>query len=59
MEEDGGSRFASMEMTTALTGSITVPVSVSDAQVFLVVASVPDNFGSYQTYGYKVGIIKV
>ena len=50
--------FYSMEMSSSLSGSVEVEVFGTDYQVMLVVASVPENFGSYQTYGYNVKITK-
>ena len=50
--------FYSMEMSSSLTGSAEVEVFGTDYQVMLVVASVPEFFGSYQTYGYRVKITK-
>ena len=47
-----------MQMSSSLTGSVEVEAFATDYQVMLVVASVPDFFGSYQTYGYKVKITK-
>ena len=50
--------FYTMQMSSSLTGSVEVEAFATDYQVMLVVASVPDFFGSYQTYGYKVKITK-
>ena len=50
--------FYTMEMSSSLTGSVQVEAFGTDYQVMLVVASVPEFFGSYQTYGYQVKITK-
>ena len=50
--------FYTMEMSSPLTGSVEVEVFGTDYQVMLVLASVPEFFGSYQTYGYQVKISK-
>ena len=50
--------FYSLEMSSSLTGSAEVQAFGTDYQVMLVVASVPEFFGSYQTYGYQVKITK-
>ena len=50
--------FYSMEMSSSLTGQVSVEVFGTDYQVMLVIASVPEYFGSYQTYGYQVKITR-
>ena len=50
--------FYSLEMSSSLSGQAEVKVLSTDYQVMLVVASVPEFFGSYQTYGYQVKITK-
>ena len=50
--------FYTMEMSSSLTGSVQVEAFGTDYQVMLVVASVPEFFGSYQTFGYNVKITK-
>ena len=50
--------FYSLEMSSSLSGQAEVEVFSTDYQVMLVVASVPEFFGSYQTYGYQVKITK-
>ena len=50
--------FYTLEMSSSLSGQRAVEVFDTDYQVMLVVASVPDFFGSYQTYGYQVKITK-
>ena len=50
--------FYSLEMSSSLSGSAEVQAFGTDYQVMLVVASVPEFFGSYQTYGYQVKITK-
>ena len=50
--------FYTMEMSSPLSGSVEVEGFGTDYQVMLVVASVPEFFGSYQTYGYQVKITK-
>ena len=50
--------FYNMEMSSSLSGQVSLEVFDTDYQVMLVVASVPEYFGSYQTYGYRVRITK-
>ena len=50
--------FYNMEMSSSLSGQVSIEVFDTDYQVMLVVASVPEFFGSYQTYGYRVRITK-
>ena len=50
--------FYNMEMSSSLSGQVSVEVFDTDYQVMLVVVSVPEFFGSYQTYGYRVRITK-
>ena len=45
-----------MEMSDALNGKVNVSVISEDSKIFLVVASVPGYFESYQHYPYKVKI---
>ena len=45
-----------MTMTTPLAGEASVSVTSDDSQVYLVVVSVPEFFGSYQNYPYSVKI---
>ena len=52
------SKFIDMDMTSSTTGQVSVSVSSSDDQVMLVIASVPEFFGSYQKYGYQVKITR-
>ena len=47
-----------MAMTSPLNGEASVSVTSEDSQVYLVVASVPDFFGSYQHYPYRVRILE-
>ena len=51
-------KFYEMGMSSSLAGQFSVEVSHTDYLVMLVVASVPEFFGSYQTYGYQVKITK-
>ena len=55
MGEDGPT-YSELDMTDPLNGTGTVNVSASDAEVFLVIVSVPDQFSSYQRYGYRATI---
>ena len=50
--------FYNMEMSSSLSGQVSLEVFDTDYQVMLVVVSVPEFFGSYQTYGYRVRITK-
>ena len=56
MGEDN--KFYNMEMSSSLSGQVSLEVFDTDYQVMLVVVSVPEFFGSYQTYGYRVRITK-
>ena len=47
-----------MAMTSPLNGEASVSVTSEDSQIYLVVASVPDFFGSYQHYPYRVRILE-
>ena len=58
MDKDGKPRYSEMGMSSALTGEGSVSVTSDDSQVYLVVASVPEMFTSYQNYPYKVKISK-
>jgi len=58
LQEDGGSRHQSMMMDSNTTGKVQVSVRASDSQVMLAVVSVPENYGSYQTYGYRAQITR-
>ena len=51
-------KFYNMEMSSALNGQASVVVKSSDSQIMLVIASVPEFFGSWQTYGYQVKITR-
>ena len=51
-------KFYNMEMSSALNGQASVVVKSSDSQILLVIASVPEFFGSWQTYGYQVKITR-
>jgi len=53
-----GPDYSDMTMTSALSGTATVSVKPKHQSLFLVVASVPEFFSSYQHYGYKVRITK-
>ena len=50
--------FYNLEMSSSLSGQVSLEVFDTDYQVMLVVTSVPEFFGSYQTYGYRVKITK-
>ena len=53
-----GPRYLDMDMDGALNGETSVQVTSDDSHVFLVVASVPEYFKSYQNYPYQVKITK-
>ena len=53
-----GPRYSEMIMSGALTGEASVSVTSEDSQVYLIIASVPEYFQSYQHYPYKVKISK-
>ena len=46
-----------MAMASPLNGEASVFVTSEDSQVYLVVASVPEFFGSYQHYPYRIRIL--
>merc|ERR1711962_1612326 len=58
IQEDGGSRHQAMAMESDVTGEAQVAVQASDLQVILAVVSVPDDYGSYQTYPYRAKITR-
>jgi len=58
IQEDGRSRHQSMIMESNVTGEVQVAVQASDSQVMLAIVSVPENYGSYQTYGYRTKITR-
>ena len=51
-------KFYNMEMSSALNGQASVVAKSSDSQIMLVIASVPEFFGGWQTYGYQVKITR-
>jgi len=51
-----GAKYSNMAMTSAVEGEAVISVTPEDTLVLLVVASVPENFGSYQHYSYQVKI---
>ena len=53
-----GPRYFDMDMDGALNGEASVQVTYDDSHVFLVVASVPEYFKSYQNYPYQVKITR-
>ena len=53
-----GPVYSDMMMSSSLSGTATVAVTEDDSSMFLVVASVPEFFTSYQHYSYKVKILK-
>jgi len=53
-----GPTYSPMTMTSSLSGTATVSVKPKNPSLFLVVASVPEFFSSYQHYGYQVKISK-
>ena len=55
MTEDGPS-YTALEMKDSLNGIGTVNVTADDSEVYLVIVSVPDQFSSYQWYGYRATI---
>jgi len=58
MQEDGSSRHQSMIMESNVIGEVEVAVQASDSQLMLAIVSVPENYGSYQTYGYRTKITR-
>jgi len=47
-----------MIMEGNVTGRVEVTTQASDSQIMLAIVSVPENYGSYQTYGYRTKITK-
>merc|ERR1712181_25258 len=58
MQKDGSSRHQPMIMESDVTGEVQVAVQASDSQIMLAIVSVPENYGSYQTYGYRTKITR-
>jgi len=58
MSNKGPTSYSAMTMTSSLSGTATVSVKPKNPSLFLVVASVPESFSSYQHYGYRVKISK-
>merc|ERR1712106_935353 len=57
MSKDGPV-YSEMTMTSAVSGQATIAVTSEDSALFLIIASVPEFFTSYQHYGYKVKVTK-
>ena len=55
VDEDGAT-YSALEMSDPLNGTGTVNVAATDSEVYLVIVSVPDQFSSYQRYGYRTTI---
>ena len=55
VDEDGAT-YSALEMSDPLNGTGTVNVAATDSEVYLVIVSVPDQFSSYQRYGYRATI---
>jgi len=53
---DNGTRYSTIDMDDALHGTGGVDVTTDDEEVYLVIASVPDTFSSYQRYGYRATV---
>ena len=53
---DGAATYYNLEKTNAQDGRAVVTVSPEDTEIFFVVAAVPEFFGSYQNYPYRVMI---
>ena len=51
-----GPIYHEMEMSDSVTGTALVSVTSDDFQIFMIVASVPEYFESYQHYPYQVKI---
>jgi hypothetical protein len=54
--QDAGPVYVDLEMTNDLDGAGSVEVAATDAEVLLVVVSVPGHFTGNQTYGYRVEV---
>jgi hypothetical protein len=48
-----GPQYTVVPMSSELEGSVSVTVSATDTELDLVVVSVPEHYGGYQTYGYE------
>ncbi|MEQ9264149.1 MAG: hypothetical protein RLN81_02945 [Balneolaceae bacterium] len=52
----GQIRYVDIPMTSATGGEASVSVNANDVEVYVVVSSVPENFGGNQHFGYAVDI---
>lgn len=51
-----GPRYSSLSMTDARSGAASVTVTASEAEIFIIIASVPESFTGTQTYGYSLRV---
>ena len=56
MSSYGEAAYSEIAMSSPTTGSASVQITSETSSLFFVIASVPEFFGSYQTYGYKAKI---
>ncbi|MCG8374661.1 MAG: hypothetical protein MI700_14050 [Balneolales bacterium] len=54
----GELRYIDLPMTSAITGEASVSVNANDDEIYVVVSSVPENFGGNQHFGYAVDITR-
>ena len=54
----GGPEYTDIAMDDELQGSGSVTVPADADEVFLIVAAVPEHFGSNQTYGYEYTVTR-
>jgi len=54
----GQIRYQDVTMNNAVNGSITFSANADDEEIYLVVSSVPENFGGNQHFGYAVDITR-
>ena len=51
-------RYVEVPMQSTTGGQVSVSVNADDMEIYLVVSSVPENFGGNQTFGYAVDITR-
>ncbi len=51
-------RYVEVPMTSATGGEVSVSVTADDVELYVVVSSVPENFGGNQHFGYAVDITR-
>ena len=51
-------KYIDVPMQTSISGEVSIILSATDSELYLVVAAVPENFTGNQTYNYEVEIIR-